>query len=211
MRSPTSKSQDQSSQQPQVKQDEERSALNINDTMPIDRSYSINKTRAVVSNPPPLRVHKSFMHWKLCGLHLFPIGSVTFPLHSLIFCCCHPSKMPGLTISPPQTLLLVKVPPAVHLNLSSSLSLRFPPLIVLCRPRTPALTSCSAFSLTIFSFLFYGTYSCAMMSMSKRTSVLRMEIAQAWRRLLKLLCRILSSHMLQRSDQVASRSNWVVS
>ena len=103
------------------------------------------------------------------------------------------------------TLLLVKVPVAVHIDISSSLGLRCPPLIVLCRPGISVLTSSSAVS------LFYGTYSCVMISMSRRTSVLRMKIAHAWRRLLELNCRILSPRMLQRSDQVASRSNWVVS
>ena len=126
------------------------------------------------------------MHWRLCGLHLFPIGSVTITLHSLVIHSCHPSKLPGLTTSPPQSLLLVKVSLAVHLDLSSSLGLRFPPLIVRCRRRISAWTSSSAFSLTVFSFLFYGTYSCVMMSMNRRTRVLHMKIAQAWRRLLKL-------------------------
>ena len=72
------------------------------------------------------------------------------------------------------TLLLVKVPVALHIDLSFSPGLRCPPLIVLCRPGISVLTSSSAFS------LFHGTYSCVMISMGRRTSVLRMKIA-AWR------------------------------
>ena len=150
------------------------------------------------------------MHWRLCDLHHFPIGSATFTFYSFIFHFYHLSKLPSLTTSPPQLLLLVKVP-FVHLDLSSSLGLRFEPLIVLCRRKISALTSSEAFSLAIFSFLFYGTYSRAIMSMSRTTSALHKKIAQAWRRLLNLYRRILSPHRLQRSDQVASKSNRVVS
>ena len=78
-------------------------------------------------------------------------------------------------------LLLVKVPVAVHIDLSYSLGLRCPPLVVLCRPGISASSSSSAFSLTVFSLLFHGTFSCVMMSTSKRRSVHRMKIAPAWR------------------------------
>ena len=118
--------------------------------------------------------------------------------------------LPGLTTSPPHLLLLEQVP-LVHLDLSSSLGLRFEPLIVLFRLRISALTPSSVFFFAISSVLFYGTCSCGMMSMSRRTSVLHKKIVQARRRLLKLHRRILSPHMLQRSDRVASKSNWVVS
>ena len=69
---------------------------------------------------PSLRARNCFMHWRLCGLHLFPIGSVTCTLHSLIFRSCHPYKLSGLTTSSLQPLLLVRVPVAVHVDLSSS-------------------------------------------------------------------------------------------
>ena len=50
-------------------------------------------------------------------------------------------------------LLLVKVPVAVHIDLSSSLGLRCPPLVVLCRRGISASSSSSAFSLTVFSLV----------------------------------------------------------
>ena len=165
--------------------------------MPIDRSCSTAKTRAVVSTPQvPTRVSC------IGAFTFFQSGQRPSPFTRLSY---HLSKLPGLTTSPPQLLLLEQVP-LVHLDLSSSLGLRFEPLIVLFRPRVSTLTPSSAFFLAMSSVLFYGTCSCGIMSMSRRTSVLHKKIAHAWRRLLKLHRRILSPH-----DRVASKSNWVVS
>ena len=73
------------------------------------------------------------MHWRLCGLYLFPIWSVTSTLHSLIFRSSHPCKLPGLTTSPLQLLLLLTVTPllacAVHHSLSFA-DKEFPSCIV---------------------------------------------------------------------------------
>ena len=160
--SSASRSIDQSWRQPQVKQDEERRALYINDTMPIDRSCSTAKTRAVVSNPQvPTRVSC------IGAITFFQSGQRPSPFTRLSY---HLSKLPGLTTSPPQLLLLEQVN-VVHLDLSSSLGLRFEPLIVLFRLRISALTPSSAFFFAMSSVLFHGTCSCGMMSMSRRTAL----------------------------------------
>ena len=92
--------------------------------MPIDRSCSTAKTRAVVSNPQvPTRVSC------IGAFTFFQSGQRPSPFTRLSY---HLSKLPGLTTSPPQLLLLEQLP-VVHLDLSSSLGLRFEPLIVLFR------------------------------------------------------------------------------